>query len=257
MPKRPDPADAAAYPAVIAEAARLDATHTGVDAAALVARAVGTLFPGRIALVSSFGADAAVLLHMVAQADRHTPVLFAETGCHFPQTLAYRDALTVRLGLTDVRDLHPDPAEIAARDAEGSRHLWDPDGCCALRKVAPLERGLAPFAAWISGRKRHQAATRAPMPIFEADRGRIKLNPLADWTAADVAAYAARHDLPPHPLVAQGYLSIGCAPCTTPVRPGEGPRAGRWRSLAKVECGIHVPGASALPTAAFEPVVEA
>jgi phosphoadenosine phosphosulfate reductase len=203
------------------------------------------LFRNEIAVVSSFGAESAVLLHLVAAIDPATPVLFVDTGRHFSETLAYRDALALRLGLTDVRSVGPSAEDLERRDPEGSRAVWDPDGCCAFRKVAPLDRALAPFAAWITGRKRFQAETRTALPAFEADGSRVKVNPLATWSTAELAAYAREHDLPPHPLVAHGYPSIGCAPCTRPASPDD-PRAGRWAGFDKTECGIHRP--ASLPT---------
>jgi phosphoadenosine phosphosulfate reductase len=197
-------------------------------------------FGGRLAMVSSFGSESAPLLHMVAGLDRALPVLFLETGMLFGATVAYQRELADRLGLTDVRLVRPDPADLRAGDPHGTLHRADPDACCALRKTLPLHRALEGFDAWITGRKRYQAATRAALEIFEADGdGRIKVNPLAHWDAAAIRAYMAEHDLPLHPLVNERYPSIGCAPCTTPVAPGEDPRAGRWRGLAKVECGIH------------------
>ena len=221
----------------------------GLPAAALVA-ALAEEFRGRIALVSSFGADSAVLLHLVAEADPAMPVLFLDTGKLFPETLAYRDRLVRRLGLRDLRVLRPDPVELAAADPFGGRWNADPDGCCALRKTAPLERALAGFDVWISGRKRHQAATRAALPVFEHDEaGRVKANPLAAWSAEALEAHRVAHDLPAHPLVAEGYPSIGCHPCTSRVLPGEDPRAGRWRGRGKTECGIHRrPAATTPPT---------
>ncbi len=227
--------------------------YTAEDAAAYEARFAGVAAPdmlrtlltgelrGQIAAVSSFGAESAVLLHMVAQADPATPVVFTDTLKMFPETLAYRDTLVERLGLLDVRVIQPDLALLAAKDPDGIRHGYDPDGCCDLRKVEPLARGLAPFEAWISGRKGFQAGTRHALPRFEVEEGRLKLNPLADWDKAALDGYFAEHDLPRHPLEAQGYLSIGCAPCTSIVKPGEDPRAGRWRGFDKVECGIHRP----------------
>lgn len=227
--------------------------YTAEDAAAYEARFAGVAAPdmlrtlltgelrGQIAAVSSFGAESAVLLHMVAQADPATPVVFTDTLKMFPETLAYRDTLVERLGLLDVRVIQPDPALLTAKDPDGIRHGYDPDGCCDLRKVEPLARGLAPFEAWISGRKGFQAGTRHALPRFEVEEGRLKLNPLADWDKAALDGYFERHDLPRHPLEAQGYLSIGCAPCTSIVKPGEDPRAGRWRGFDKVECGIHRP----------------
>jgi phosphoadenosine phosphosulfate reductase len=198
-------------------------------------------FPGRIALVSSFGAEAAVLLHMAAAIDPALPVIFLDTGKLFGETRRYRDTLIRRLGLHDVRTVEPDAKRLAAEDPQGM--LWHsaPDRCCALRKVEPLTRALAPFDAWINGRKRSHGALRAHLPLVERAEGRIKLNPLADWSAEDVAAYFATHDLPHHPLEEDGFTSIGCMPCTDRAKPGEAPRAGRWRGQNKTECGIHLP----------------
>ena len=193
-------------------------------------------FAGRIALVSSFGAESAVLLHLAAGIDPALPVIFLDTGKLFPETLAYRDRLVARFGLRDVRAARPDPA------ADPTGTLWrdDPDGCCGLRKVAPLEAALAPFDAWISGRKRFHGGERSTLPPVEFGADwRIRINPLAGWSAGEIAVCFAANDLPAHPLLARGYRSIGCAPCTRPVRDGEDPRAGRWAGLAKTECGIH------------------
>jgi phosphoadenosine phosphosulfate reductase len=218
--------------------------HRASDAPGLLRAMIRDEFPGRIALVSSFGADAAVLLHLVAQVDPATPVLFLDTGQHFAMTRAYRQALARHIGLTDVRDIAPDAAALAARDP--ARDLWqrDPDACCHLRKVAPLAGALDGFDAWITGRKRFQGATRAALPPVEAEAGRIKVNPLWDWRAADIDAYYVAHALPRHPLVAQGYPSIGCRPCTRAVAAGEDARAGRWAGTGKTECGIHGAAAS-------------
>ena len=223
------------------DAAAMAARFAGVPAPAMLAALLTGGLAGRVAAVSSFGAESAVLLHMIAAIDRAVPVILTDTGKMFAETLAYRDTLTARLGLTDLRVYHPDPNALDARDAAGERWSYDPDGCCDLRKVEPLARALLPFSAWISGRKGFQAGTRAALPRFEADAGRLKINPLAEWSKADLDAYFAEHHLPRHPLEAQGYLSIGCQPCTSIVRPGEDARAGRWRGFDKVECGIHRP----------------
>lgn len=200
---------------------------------------------GHIAAVSSFGAESAVLLHLISRIDPATPVLFLDTGKHFPETLAYRDALAERLGLTDLVVLYPDVAELEQRDASGLRWSYDPDGCCELRKVRPLARALSDFDASITGRKAFQSATRAHLPRFEIDlsdaAGRLKVNPLIDWDAARIEAWFAKHDLPRHPLVERGFPSIGCSPCTHKVAPGEDPRSGRWKGWDKTECGIHTP----------------
>lgn len=201
--------------------------------------AIRELFPGRIALVSSFGAESAVLLDMVARIEPATPVIFLDTGKHFGETLRYRDDLVARLGLTDLRDVEPDQEALAREDADGLLFDRDPDRCCALRKVAPLKAALSGFEAWITGRKAFQAATRAGLPLFENDGPRVKVNPLRHWTPAFVADHFARHDLPRHPLEAQGFRSIGCFTCTARSAPAADPRAGRWAGLAKTECGIH------------------
>jgi phosphoadenosine phosphosulfate reductase len=209
------------------------------DGAALLELMIRQVFPGRVALLSSFGAEAAVLLHMVARIDRSTPVLFLDTDKHFPETLAYRDRLIAELGLTDVRSLRPDAAELAEEDATGSLWHGDPDACCNLRKTRPLRRALAEFDAWITGRKRIHGNLRQSLPLIEAQDGKIKINPLAHWDAGDLAAYALVQELPPHPLVAAGYDSIGCANCTSRPLCSADPRSGRWKGLAKSECGIH------------------
>ncbi len=202
---------------------------------------IRTEFSGRVALVSSFGTESAALLHLIAQVDRATPVVFLDTGKLFGETKRYRDQLIKLLGLTGVRSVTPDPAALVARDPRGILWTQDPDACCALRKVEPLRRALEPYDAWFTGRKAFQAATRAALPRFEIEEGRIKINPIVRWSKTDIDAYFSTHDLPRHPLEADGYLSIGCMPCTSRVEPGEDARAGRWRGSDKVECGIHLP----------------
>ncbi|ACB95879.1 phosphoadenylyl-sulfate reductase [Beijerinckia indica] len=222
--------------------AALSRRFAAMEPQAFLRLVIETLFPGRIALVSSFGAESAVLLHLAAKIDPALPVLFIDTDLLFPETLAYRDTLVELLGLKDVRVIKPEPAQRAAEDPENFLWASNADRCCEIRKVLPLANALEPFDAWITGRKRFQAATRAALSFFEQEEGtsRIKVNPLAGWTAQDLAAYLKKWDLPAHPLVAKGYPSIGCIPCTSPVRPGEDARAGRWRDKGKVECGIHI-----------------
>jgi phosphoadenosine phosphosulfate reductase len=219
-------------------AAALDAAAQTMSAQELVVRAIGE-FRGRIALVSSFGAESAPLLHLVASADPAIPVIFLETDKHFVQTGAYRDELAGRLGLSDLRIVRPDAEETRALDPKGDLWRRDNDSCCALRKVRPLKRALESFDAWITGRKRMHGNLRSFLPLVEAAAPHIKVNPLARWTPADIDAYAAAHDLPPHPLVENGFTSIGCWPCTAPTAAGDDARAGRWRGLGKTECGIH------------------
>ncbi|QPH53280.1 phosphoadenylyl-sulfate reductase [Pontivivens ytuae] len=195
---------------------------------------------GRIAMVSSFGAESVVLLHLLAVAKPDVPVLFIDTEMLFPETLAYQQEVAEKLGLTNVQTVRASLTQLAAQDPDGTLHRRDPDACCTLRKTIPLEAALAPYDSWITGRKRFQGGARKELQFFEAEgESRIKVNPLAHWAPADVQDYIWNNNLPRHPLVAQGYPSIGCAPCTSPVKEGEDPRAGRWRGQDKEECGIH------------------
>lgn len=232
--------DAVAASPLAVEAAALDARYGEPSATELLRLAIADEVAGPVAVVSSFGADSAVLLHLAASIDRAVPVVFIDTGRLFRETLVYRDELAARLGLTDVRTVGPTSQEAETRDPRGALFATDPNSCCGFRKVAPLTEALVPFAAWITGRKRHQTATRSALRVFETDGRHIKINPLAAWSPQDIVDYASAHDLPAHPLIARGYASIGCTPCTTIVEESEDARAGRWRGIGKTECGIHL-----------------
>ncbi len=223
------------------KAAALNAAYRHHSAIAVLARALHDPDVGQLALVSSFGAESVVLLHMVALARRDTPVIFLETGMLFTETLVYQQELAERLGLRDMRLIRPDDATARAQDPAAMLHKTDPDACCALRKSVPLQGALEGFDGWITGRKRYQGGTRASLDFFEVEEGanRLKVNPLAHWQQGDARTYIEENRLPRHPLVAQGYPSIGCMPCTSPVKPGEDERAGRWKGQEKTECGIH------------------
>ena len=195
---------------------------------------------GRIALVSSFGAESVVLLHMVSVIRKDLPVLFIDTEMLFKETLEYQRAVSEKLGLTNVKTIRQDASRILSEDPSGDLHKSDPDACCDLRKTDVLEEALKPYDAWITGRKRFHGAMRAGVDFFEAETPvRMKINPLAHWRREDVQEYIEENALPRHPLVARGYPSIGCAPCTSPVKEGEDVRAGRWKGTDKTECGIH------------------
>lgn len=224
---------------VEARAADLDARYGDLEPAELIGTMAYHFFPGKLALVSSFGADSITMLSIVAEVVPDLPVLFLQTGKHFDETLRYRDAVVKRLGLTNVVDLYPESLTLARKDAEGTLHKTDLDACCAIRKVHPLARALKPYDAWITGRRRHQTFARRELPIVEADGTQIKINPIAAWSQEEVDTYIDERDLPRHPLVAQGYPSIGCAPCTQRPSAGEDARAGRWAEAGKTECGIH------------------
>jgi len=245
-----------------ADAIRLNRMFRGQDTVEMLTSVLKDSLAGDLAVVSSFGAESAVLLHLVAQVDKSVPVLFLDTDKHFPETLEYRDQLIAHLGLTNLVILTPDAEDIAKKDEAGLRWNWDPDGCCEIRKVKPLAKALAGFDATITGRKAFQSSTRAQLPRFEIDssdeQGRLKINPLIDWSAEQIEAYMVEHDLPRHPLVAEGYPSIGCSPCTHKVAPGEDPRSGRWKGWDKTECGIHSPNnpdAYRQPPEGFDPAV--
>ena len=221
-------------------AERLNRETEGKDAAEILRAALNPALGLRVGAISSFGAESAALLSLVAREKSDIPVVFLETGQHFLQTLSYRTQLTRALGLTDVRLVTPDAEEKATLDARDDLWKTDADACCDLRKVRPLARATTGFNALITGRKRFQAVTRNDLKPFEVLDGVLRINPLADWDADDVEAWLADHDLPRHPLVEQGYRSIGCWPCTRSVDDGEDARAGRWSGMDKVECGIHL-----------------
>jgi phosphoadenosine phosphosulfate reductase len=226
-------------PVVKARLARLQTLVEGRDAHGILELALKEEFSGESAVVSSFGSESAVLLHLVAEIDPTTPVLFINTGKLFGETLRYRDRLQDELGLGDIRTLGPHPLDRAKTDPEGTLWARDTDACCNFRKVIPIRRALEGFSAQITGRKRFQTHARQDMHPVEYFESRFRFNPLADWSQVDLETYIAKHNLPKHPLVEDGYPSIGCMPCTRRVQAGEGYRDGRWSGLDKDECGIH------------------
>ncbi len=221
--------------------AALNARYRHHAASDVLAHAVCDADAGRLALVSSFGAESVVLLHMIAVARPATPVIFVDTAMLFAETLVYQHELAERLDLRDLRIVRASQADLHGHDPDDTLHRTAPDACCALRKTRPLMRALEGFDGWITGRKRYQGATRAALEFFETEpgTGRIKVNPLAHWTPEDIRTYMEENRLPRHPLVARGYPSVGCQPCTTRVTGEEDPRSGRWRGHDKTECGIH------------------
>ena len=230
----------APYPSVADRVASLNQRYRHHSATAVLEHALRDPDLGNVALVSSFGAESVVLLHLVSVIAPGTPVIFIDTQMLFPETLAYQRDLADRLNLTDIRTIRADRRDTGFEDPDGTLHQFNTDACCHLRKVVPLERALQGFDGWITGRKRYQAGTRVALDFFENEEDRrIKVNPLAHWGREDLEDYIVNNRLPRHPLVAKGYPSIGCAPCTSPVKEGEDPRAGRWRGSEKQECGIH------------------
>jgi phosphoadenosine phosphosulfate reductase len=223
-------------------AGRLTAAWGSLSTHEVLSRVLsGDAFVSNPALVSSFGADSAVLLHMASLIKSDVQVVFLDTGFHFPETLAYRNQLAGTLGLTNVRSATVDPIAEKRLDAKRRLHLTDADSCCQLRKVSVLDRHLRMNDAWISGQRQSQSSTRSSVALVEVDETRCKLkfNPLANWSGSDIVAYKVEHALPEHPLVYKGFPSIGCHPCTSAVRVGEDQRAGRWRGQEKLECGLH------------------
>ncbi len=228
-----------AEPASLPDAASLDRLLADAEPVQIVRVAREVIGRERLAVVSSFGTESAALLKLVSDVDPAIPVLLLDTGWLFPETLAHRDALVAKLGLTDVRSIAPDADQLERRDPYADLWSTNADACCALRKVEPLADALAPFAAWINGRKRYHGGQRAQIPVVEQDGPRLKFNPLARVSPADVLALAKSAGLPPHPLAQFGFTSVGCMPCTRSTRAGESMRAGRWSGTGKTECGIH------------------
>jgi phosphoadenosine phosphosulfate reductase len=219
---------------------RLKRDYGTLDGHALLAAMIEKEFAGKIAISSSFGAEAAVLLKLVSDIDKSTPVLFLDTGFLFDETLHYKETIAAELGLTNIQAIKPDQVHLDNVDPDGTLHERDTDYCCHIRKVLPFETALAPFDAWVSGRKRFQNSERSELAGIELDvDGRFKINPLYNWGYEKVLAQFKEMDLPRHPLVAKGYPSIGCYPCTRAVKEGEDQRAGRWSGQGKTECGIH------------------
>ncbi len=213
--------------------------HAHLDGEDLLRALITGPLAGKIAVVSSFGTESAVLLHMVARIDPSIPVLFIDTGKLFWETRYYRSKLIDLLGLTDVRVLKPDASDIDRHDRTGDLNARDADLCCHIRKTLPLESGLAGFHGWVSGRKRYHGGARSGISTIEVVDGRLKVDPLAHWDRATIEAYGKVNELPEHPLAQRGYFSVGCVACTVKAGSAENPRAGRWAGRAKTECGIH------------------
>jgi len=236
-------------PSVAERVAALNARYRHHSATAVLEHALNDPELGQVALVSSFGAESVVLLHLVSVLAPQTPVIFVDTRMLFPETLEYQRELAEKLHLCDIRTIRARKTRTDFDDPDGTLHQYSTDACCNLRKVEPLEHALQGFDGWITGRKRFQNADRCVLDFFENEGDfRIKVNPLAHWGREDLDDYITNNNLPRHPLVAKGYPSIGCAPCTSPVKPGEDPRAGRWRGQAKTECGIHFVGGKPVRT---------
>lgn len=217
----------------------LRAKYEGADTRTLLRAMIKDEFAGKITTVSSFGSESVVLLHLISEIDPSVPVIFLNTGKLFGETMRYRDRLQEKLGLIDVRAIGPHPDDLKALDPDGTLWSRDPDSCCNIRKVLPLRRAIAGFEAEITGRKRFQTQARTGMAPLELNGSRFVVNPLWNWSLQDLKEHILAHDLPRHPLVEDGFLSIGCMPCTQRVKEGEDYRSGRWAGVDKDECGIH------------------
>ena len=227
-------------PEMAAEAnARFEGLADPVEQALAVLRWAGDTFDDGFAITSSM-ADG-LLSHLASRVIPGVNVVFLDTGYHFAETIGTRDWITSALPITLV-NVTP-PQTVAEQDLSfGAKlHDRDPDLCCEMRKVTPLAQALAGYAAWGSGVRRDESPTRAGTKLvdWDAKRGMVKVNPLAAWTQDHVDAYIVEHQVPVNPLAEIGYASIGCAPCTRPVAPGDDPRAGRWAGRGKTECGLH------------------
>jgi phosphoadenosine phosphosulfate reductase len=218
----------------------LNARYAHHDVEPAMAATLADPIAGKTALVSSFGAQSVVLLHLVSQVARDLPVIFVDTELMFPETLEYQRKVSRHFGLSSIRVFKPSETGANNIDPIKDLHKSDPNSCCNLRKVTPFQQALSGYDSWITGRKRFQNNTRTGLNYFEAENEtRVKINPLAYWSQEAISAYMDRYNLPRHPLIEKGFASIGCAPCTTKVGTSEDPRSGRWRGQEKVECGIH------------------
>jgi phosphoadenosine phosphosulfate reductase len=225
-------------------AEELDRALRHASPSEIISAALREVGRDKLALVSSFGTESAALLKVMADVDPAIPVIFLDTGWLFEETLAYRDTLIAKLGLTGVRSIKPLDETLSREDPESDLWFRDPDACCRIRKVEPLARALKPFDGWINGRKRFQGGLRAAIPVVEQDGARLKFNPFTSVSREQIETIYQSANLPPHPLVASGFLSVGCMPCTSRTATGEDSRAGRWRGRDKTECGIHTIKAS-------------
>lgn len=219
--------------------------YAGIEGRDLIAQ-VARDYAGRVALLSSFGAESSVLLHMVSEVAPDLPIIFLDTQKLFPETIAYRDQLVRELGLSNLQIVSPDEADLARTDPAGSLSSRDTDLCCHIRKTIPLARATEKYDVMISGRKRFHGAARSDLQFVSEQDGKLKVEPLAAFSAFDLSNYMQKHHLPSHPLKLQGYHSIGCMPCTTVGGTVEDPRAGRWQGSEKTECGIHFSAAGTI-----------
>lgn len=218
---------------------RSAATSCVSEANDILRFALTGVYKGKTAVLSSFGTESAVLLHLISKIEPATPILFLDTGKLFEETHQYRAQLARFLGLRDIRIVNPSPTDCAVHDANGTLWSENVDACCNFRKVEPLKNALNAFSAQVTGRKRFQTWMRAEMPALEFCEGYLRFNPLARWLRADLEAYFLEHELPRHPLAHKGYPSVGCQPCTGPIAKGDAYRSGRWIGCGKEECGIH------------------
>ncbi|WP_108482157.1 phosphoadenylyl-sulfate reductase [Oceaniglobus ichthyenteri] len=235
-------------PPLAERVAALNARFAHHSAHDILRAALNDPFVGRLAMVSSFGAESVALLHILSTIDRTVPVIFLDTEMLFHETLTYQQQVAQHLRLRDIRIIRPARGDIFRQDSDGLLHQSNPDACCTLRKTVPMANAIEQFDGWITGRKRFHGGARQSLPLFEVEGPRIKVNPLAHWARTDVSDYITNNRLPRHPLVAKGFGSVGCAPCTTRVTSVENPRAGRWRGQEKTECGIHFPNGQAVQT---------
>ena len=212
--------------------------HSNLDSKKLLKIMIKNIFYKKIAVTSSFGAESAVILHLVSKIDRTVPVIFLNTEKLFPETLKYLQNIKKKLHLKNIKICKPDKNYLKKHDPDGKLHKTNPNLCCHIRKILPLRKSMKNYDAWINGRKRFHGFERTKLKKIEMVNGLIKINPLADWSFNQIKNYMLNNDLPEHPLVAEGYKSIGCQPCTSKSK--DSIRDGRWADSLKSECGIHV-----------------
>jgi len=218
---------------------RLNTSFESASAYFLLEHVLTFEFPNKIALVSSFGTEAAILLHMISRIRPQLDVVFIDTLKLFTLTHKYREQLTGLFGLQNVKVFTPDQSLIAQHDPTGDLWSKDTEKCCDVRKVTTNNLALKPYDSWITGRKRSHGGSRLHMKKFELVEGVIKINPLANWKTSNINHYFEKHNIPRHPLYERGFLSVGCHHCSAPASDPNDPRSGRWQGQDKTECGIH------------------
>ena len=205
----------------------------------ILENSINNIFKKKMVYVCSFGTESAIILHMVSEIDKSLPIILLNTNYLFKETIEYKDYLINKFKFSNFKEIYPSIKDLKINDSEGTLWKEDPDLCCNIRKVLPLQKELKKYDAWVSGRKSYHAGERTNLKFFEYINEKIVVNPLANVNRNFVDSYFKKHDIERHPLFESGYLSLGCTHCTVKTSMIDSPRSGRWNNKTKTECGIH------------------